>query len=157
AQASGRPSVTSIEHRGVMWERAVAMLNDHPTTGVGLAMYRQLRDEYPTPGFEQALVPHPHNAVLQFATDLGWVGVGQWLLQAVLMGFALWLGWRVPALRGWVIALGAGFAAHSVYGLTDAIPVWDRLAFIGWGVLGAAAAVSVMATRSGATDTPASG
>jgi len=156
ADLSGRPKVTSLEHRGVMWERGVQMFRDHPLTGVGIALYRQLRAEYPTPGFENALVPHPHNEALHFATDLGVSGVLVWLMLYASAGLSLYQAWKDDRLRPWVIAVAAGLIAHAVYGLTDAIPVWDRLAFVGWWVLGLSAALEIKATLPARPDTPSS-
>ncbi len=156
AEWSGRPNITSLEHRGVMWERAAAMLRDHPLTGVGVALYRQLRTEYPTPGFEQALVPHPHNELLQFVTDLGWPGAAAWAVLYAAAWAALRTAWRHPDRRPHVMAAAAGLLAHAVYGLTDAIPIWDRWAFVGWWMLGLAAALSVTAKPSDAPKTPPS-
>lgn len=138
AEFSGRPNITSLEHRAVIWQRAQSMLSDHPLTGVGIAMYRQLRDVYPTPGFEHALLPHPHNEALQFATDLGipglliyaWFAItaGQCALHVIRHG--------TSAERALAIALVTGLFGHAIYALTDAIPIWDRFAFMGWWWLG---------------------
>ena len=157
AELSGRPKMTSLEHRGVMWERGVQMFRDHPLTGVGIALYRQLRAEYPTPGFENALAPHPHNEALQFATDLGLPGLLIWLMLYASAGFSLYAAWKDDSLRPWVIAVTAGLIAHAVYGLTDAIPVWDRLAFVGWWMLGLCAALEVKANLSARPDKSSTG
>lgn len=157
AEISGRPKVTSLEHRGVMWERGVNMLRDHPWTGVGIALYRQLRVEYPTQGFENALVPHPHNEALHFATDLGLPGLLVWLMLYVSTGLSLYTAWKRVELRPWVIALTAAILAHAVYGLTDAIPVWDRLAFVGWWMFGLCAALAVKAQKDAHQDKRSTG
>ncbi|MBK9122210.1 MAG: O-antigen ligase family protein [Chloroflexi bacterium] len=143
AAVSGRPSRNSLEHRAVMWERANRMLTDHPWTGVGIALYRSLRAEYPTPGYEHVLLPHPHNEALQFAADLGIPGL-------IVFG---WMALSVGVTVGYVVASGtrrqgaaaralcAGLLSHAVFGLTDAIPIWDRFAILGWGMLALLAAV----------------
>lgn len=154
AEISGRPRITSLEHRGVMWERGVQMLRDHPLTGVGLALYRQLRAEYPTPGFENQLVPHPHNEAMHFATDMGLPGLLVWLMLYANAGLCLFSAWRHDRLRPYAIAIAAGLIAHAVYGLTDAIPVWDRLAFIGWWLFGLCAVLHVKAEQLSASYTP---
>lgn len=153
AAVSGRPSLTSLEHRAVMWERAARMLADHPWTGVGIALYRSLRAEYPTPGFEHALLPHPHNEALQFATDLGIPG---------LMVLA-WLAVSVGLTAGYVISSGsgqqraaaaaifAGLLSHAVFGLSDAIPIWDRFSIIGWGMLALLATVERSVSARGSS------
>jgi hypothetical protein len=53
-----------------------------------------------------------------------------------------------------VKAIAAGLFAHAIYGLTDAIPLWDRFAFFFWWMLGLSGAqyVLVMLPRT-ASDT----
>lgn len=153
AAVSGRPSVHSLEHRAVMWERANHMLADHPWTGVGIALYRSLRAEYPTPGYEHVLLPHPHNEALQFATDLGIPGliVFGWIVLSV--GLTARRVMTVGSRRhgAMAAALCAGLLSHAVFGLTDAIPIWDRFAILGWGMLALLAAVERAATAHGSS------
>jgi O-antigen ligase len=138
AEVSGRPDVNSLEHRAVMWQRAQAMIYNHPFTGVGIAMYRQLREEYTTPGYERFLVPHPHNEALQFGTDLGLPGliVYGWLALTVAQAAYHVVTHGSKAERAAALALTAGLFSHAVYALTDAIPIWDRFAFLFWWLLG---------------------
>ena len=138
AAVSGRPDVNSLEHRAVMWQRAQAMIYDHPFTGVGIAMYRQLREQYATPGYERFLVPHPHNEMLQFGTDLGFPGLIMYGWFALLTAQAAYqvVTHGSAMERAIAIALVAGLFGHAVYALTDAIPIWDRFAFVFWWLLG---------------------
>lgn len=138
AAVSGRPDVNSLEHRAVMWQRAQSMIYDHPYTGVGIAMYRQLREQYATPGYERFLVPHPHNEALQFGTDLGIPGliVYGWLALIVAQAAYQVVIHGSSAECAAAIAVTAGLFAHAVYALTDAIPIWDRFAFLFWCLLG---------------------
>jgi O-antigen ligase len=138
AEVSGRPDINSLEHRAVMWQRAQAMIYDYPFTGVGIAMYRQLREEYATPGYERFLVPHPHNEALQFGTDLGIPGliVYGWMALTVAQAAYHVVIHGSPPERAAAIALTAGLFGHAVYALTDAIPIWDRFAFVFWWFLG---------------------
>lgn len=138
AAVSGRPDVNSLEHRAVMWQRAQAMIYDHPFTGVGIAMYRQLREEYATPGYERFLVPHPHNEALQFGTDLGIPGliVYGWLAVVIAQASYHVVRQGSPAECAVAIAVAAGLFGHAVFALTDAIPIWDRFAFVFWCMLG---------------------
>jgi O-antigen ligase len=149
ATISGRPDVSSLDHRGVIWERAQRMVADAPWTGVGIAMFRQLRAEYPTPGYEHALLPHPHNEMLQFATDFGIPGIVMWLLLYLAAAPALWRASlsNQRLIRLLAKGVAAGLVGHAVYGLTDAIPVWDRMGFIFWWLLGIAGALEVLTTE----------
>jgi O-antigen ligase len=121
-----------------MWQRAQSMIYDHPYTGVGIAMYRQLREQYATPGYERFLVPHPHNEALQFGTDLGIPGliVYGWLALIVAQAAYQVVIHGSSAECAAAIAVTAGLFAHAVYALTDAIPIWDRFAFLFWCLLG---------------------
>lgn len=138
AEVSGRPDPNSLEHRAVMWQRAQAMIYDHPFTGVGIAMYRQLREEYATPGYEHFLVPHPHNEALQFGTDLGIPGfiVYGWLALTIAQAACQVVRYGTPPERAAAIALTASLFGHAVYAFTDAIPIWDRFAFVFWWLMG---------------------
>lgn len=138
ASVSGRPDANSLEHRAVMWTRAQHMIYDHPLTGVGIAMYRQLRSEYATPGYERFAVPHPHNETLQFGTDLGIPGLilYGWLALTIAQAASHVVIHGSAAERAAAIALTAGLFGHAVYALTDAIPLWDRFAFVFWWLLG---------------------
>lgn len=138
AAASGQPGDRSLAHRAVMWERAQNMIIDYPWTGVGIANYRQLRAVYGVPGFEAEPLPHPHNEALQFGTDLGIPGLVVYGWLALLAGQCAWNVQKhgTAAERVAALALTAGLLAHAVYGLTDAIPIWDRFAFVLWWVLG---------------------
>lgn len=135
---SGQPDDTGLAHRAVMWERARTMITDHPWTGVGIAMYRQLRNVYAVPGFEDEPLPHPHNEALQFGTDLGLPGLVLYGWFIVTAGQCAWSICRrgTEAEKATAMALIAGLFAHAVYGLTDAIPIWDRFAFLLWWWLG---------------------
>jgi O-antigen ligase len=137
--STGRPNVNARDEsswraRLYIWESAAEMTFDYPLTGVGLNMFRdgRVRALYPVPGYETQVLPHAHNEWLQLAADLGLPGVltfGAW--HAILAA----LCWRMiragdSMTRGIAIAGGAGIASHAVFGLGDAIPLWDRFAFI---------------------------
>lgn len=147
---SPREGVQSINHRAELWLSARWIINDYPLTGAGLAMYRagEVRHNYPTPNFSPRMAVHPHNEVLQVATDAGLPGV---LIYSAIHGMALVLLWRVwrdaPHQRAIAAGLAGGLIAHHIYGLADAIPLWDRFAFIGWWMLGLTAALYVVSLR----------
>lgn len=145
--------VGTVEQRVTIWDASLRMIGDHPLTGVGLDRFRSpaVRAEYPIEWRGRVLnVPHAHNAVLQIATDMGIPGalVFVWLNGTVV--WMLWIGWRDGDDRARLIAVvvAAGLLAHFIYALADAIPLWDRLSFIYWLMLGLAAGQYVLIRES---------
>lgn len=139
-----RNNAVSSSSRLEMWSSGLAIVRDYPLTGAGVNMYRAgpVRAQYPVPSYANGILPHAHNEWLQAATDLGLPGL---LVFAGFQAAALWMLWCVWRTgtardRAIALALGAGLAAHAVYGLGDAITLWDRFAFVYWWMLGLAAA-----------------
>lgn len=140
SQVSGRENLTSLEHRALLWQSALAMLSDHGLTGVGMNLYRDfyVRNDYPVPGFDWWTAVHAHNEILQIGADLGFPGIFLFIAIYAMTGYLLYYTWRYgDSGAQWIaIALSSGIIAHLIYGLTDAIPLWDRFAFIYWWILG---------------------
>jgi O-antigen ligase len=128
--------------RILIWESAAAIIADHPLTGAGLNMFRdgRVRALYPVAGYEQQVLPHAHNAWLQIGTDMGIVGIALMLAWQGVTVWLLWRLWRVGGDQARLIAVGCGggLLAHAIFGLADAIPLWDRFAFLGYLVTGLA-------------------
>lgn len=130
----------STAGRLALWDNAWTIIRDHPLTGVGLNMFRdaRVRELYPVeiPGLP--IIPHTHNEFLQMGTDMGVPG---WLWAVALAAAVIAMLWRIyragdtPARRI-AAAVGAGLLAHVLFGLGDAIPIWDRWAFVGFWLLG---------------------
>lgn len=133
----------TIDHRLAIWRSAVAIIRDHPLTGAGMDRFRYgpVRDDYPIAGYDFP-APHTHNKFVQIAADLGLPGlivfIG-WNVTAVITLVMCWRGGDRKA-RVVSVAVGGALLAHIVYGLGDAIPLWDRFSFIYWLILGLAAA-----------------
>jgi hypothetical protein len=149
AAFSGREDLNSLQHREVIWMSARQAVIDHPFTGIGMAMYRNpvVWEAYPTPGYDRYQAPHAHNEILHIATDLGIPGAFLLLCWYGLAGFSLIQAWRNSpdeSVRLLVTGIGAGLIAHLVYGLTDAVPLWDRFAFLFYWLLGFAAAQPIL-------------
>lgn len=132
----------SLSTRFAMWQRGLEMLSHSPLTGVGMTMYRQAirQPRYQIPYFEEInfTAPHAHNEWVQIATDLGIFGL---ILFASLHIGAWWATWQVwkqgtPSQKSLVLGAWAGWIAHSIYGLGDAITLFDRFGFMGWWILG---------------------
>ncbi len=157
-QFSPIEDTTSLDHRAELWHSAVAMLVDYPVSGVGIAMYRApvVRMAYPTPNFPDAFAVHPHNELLQFAADVGWPGI---VVVLWLYGAALWMlhtAWSRgdELVQAAAVGVAAGLIGHSVYGLADAIAIWDRFALIFWWMLGLSAALCIYAREDQGTLLP---
>lgn len=137
----------SIETRLNMWRQGVNILRDYPLTGVGLNMFRddRVKERYPIPRYEQRNPPHIHNEILQSGMDLGLPGI------VIFVGFHAVTAWML--LRVWqrgdeygralAVGVGGGLLAHGIYGLADAVTLYDRFAFVFWFMLGVAGALYV--------------
>ncbi|MBE2271047.1 MAG: O-antigen ligase family protein [Anaerolinea sp.] len=134
-----------------VYRAALQVVIDHPLTGVGLNRFRAVRDQYPVPGWEQRVLPHAHNELLQIATDMGIPGV---ILYAALYGVLarmLWRAWRDSEGDLWArtvtAAAAAALLAHNFFGLADAITLWDRFGFLMWWFFGVGAAQAALVAR----------
>lgn len=141
----------SLTSRLLIWDSAAQMIVDYPLTGVGMNKYRlsDVRKAYPVAGYENRILPHAHNEVLQIGADLGVPGV---LLFVGWHGVAAWMLWRVwrhgeAFQRALAVGLLASLLAHGVFGLGDTIALWDRLSFVFWWILGLVAALYVVSVR----------
>ena len=79
-------------------------------------------------------VPHAHNELIQITTDLGLPGLLFFIGLNVATAYMLWICWIKGSGndRILVTAVGGGLLAHAIYGIGDAIPIWDRFSFIYW-------------------------
>lgn len=136
----------TLEARLDTWRSGLMMVRDYPLTGVGMSMFRTAvgREPYIIPYYagRTYTAPHAHNELIQIGTDLGLPGMllfAGWHLAA---GFMLLRGWHSGdvRIRAVAAAVAAGLLGHAVYGLGDAIALWDRFAFLFWWMLGLAGA-----------------
>jgi O-antigen ligase len=149
----------SFQTRIEMWQRAVEIIVDYPLTGVGMNRYRlrEVRNRYPVEGYEDRVLPHTHNEVLQVGTDMGVPGI---ILYVGLHILGLWMLvriWRTSAQRSegrmMAVALAGCFVAHTVFGLADAITLWDRFIFVFWWLVGMVGAQYYVSVRLPALET----
>ncbi|MBZ0279372.1 MAG: O-antigen ligase family protein, partial [Anaerolineae bacterium] len=130
-----------------IWEQAFNILTDLPLTGVGLNQFRdgRVRALYPVAGYETRILPHTHNELLQIGTDLGVPGLVIYIGWFVVIAFVLIRCYRrgIPQVKVLAVAVGGGLLAHAVFGLGDAIPIWDRFAFISWWLIALACATEI--------------
>lgn len=110
-------SDATARDRIVMWEAGVAMVRDHPLTGVGPGRVKELYPEYRRPGFVEPRPGHLHNNLIMIAAETGLLSLGAylWFLVAFVRGAAPlargpWSRVRAVA-RGAVAAMAALFVA----------------------------------------------
>jgi O-antigen ligase len=69
----------SSRDRVAMVQTGLAMVKDHPLTGVGPNMVKRLYSEYRDPGSVEKVNPHLHNVPLQIAAERGLPALAVWL------------------------------------------------------------------------------
>jgi hypothetical protein len=124
-----------------MWGAALAMLRDHPLSGVGLDQFLRHYPEYMHPSLldtNEQYTSHPHNLLLNIWLRMGGVGV---VAFGVLLARFFGACWQRARAGGGVVAVGAAAAmgAAAAHGLVDSFYFVPDLAFVFWllvGVLG---------------------
>jgi len=85
----------SVQERFFMWRSGIAMTWDHPWTGVGMGVMREMEKRYRAPDAPFAperRLSHLHNNIIQIAAERGLFGLGWW---AAIWIIFLWRGWQV--------------------------------------------------------------
>jgi O-antigen ligase len=111
----------------------------------------RVRKRYPVTTYSLSVLPHTHDELLQFGSDMGLPGLALFL---ALYGTAAWMliyAYRHGDRPSQIIAaaVGAGMLAHGFFGVGDAITVWDRFAFLFWWLLALASAQFMLARNPG--------
>lgn len=131
----------SLTGRQEIWSRAIYGIQDFPFTGMGMNSFRRVVNIlYPLfnidPNYND--LGHAHNQFLQAALDLGIPGLIAYL--------SLWIGsvqllWKSKS----ILALGvaASLLAHFAFGLTDAIALGAKVAFLQWILFGLVAGIGI--------------
>ena len=139
------PGPNTLASRLELWNRALAMIQDFPLTGIGLGQFSPaLQTLYPSFILPRdQFVPHAHNLYLAYATELGLPGLAAFLvlearfMRSCLLGLRAWRG-----QLGWAAAgLVSAMLVFLVYGLTDAIGPGARAGLVLWIGLGLGAAL----------------
>ncbi|MEP7290253.1 MAG: O-antigen ligase family protein [Chloroflexota bacterium] len=151
AAASDARDEASNSVRLEIWGAGLAIVRDYPLTGVGLNKFRsrEVRDRYPVPDFGSPIVPHTHNEILQVGTDLGIPGMVLFIAWNATVAVMIWKTWRkgTPFIKAVAVSAGAGLLAHTIFGLADAITLFDRFIFAYWLLVALAGGAYVLANR----------
>lgn len=107
--------------RVAMLQAGVAMVADHPLTGVGPDMVGQVYPAYRVASAVQASNPHLHNVPMQIAAERGLPALALWTWTMGALGYGLWRLLRrgrqralaATALAGLVAMLTAGFFEYN--------------------------------------------
>ncbi|HLE81316.1 MAG TPA: O-antigen ligase family protein, partial [Dehalococcoidia bacterium] len=129
-------SITPFVQRLLVWQAALAMVLDHPLTGVGLDNFLYHYPQYilPQAAFEPD-ISHAHNVFLDFWSRLGILGLATlvWLqYQFWRMGVSVLRGAPTPQERWLALALMASMVDFLVHGLIDNSYFLIDLAYIFW-------------------------
>jgi hypothetical protein len=147
----------TFTNRFDLWGSAVRMMFDYPLTGVGMSMYRTAvsQEAYQIEYYVQrgTVPPHAHNEWFQIGADLGVPGFLMFLTMQAVVLWMLWKGWRSSHPHGQIVAVAVfgGLLAHSIYGIGDAITLWDRFSFVLWWLVGLAGAQYVLVIQDDGT------
>jgi O-antigen ligase len=98
----------SSRDRVAMVQTSLAMVRDHPLTGVGPNMVPRLYSEYRDPGSVEKVNPHLHNVPLQIAAERGLPAVAVWIACIVLLTIGAFRIFRASTDR---VLPGAALAA----------------------------------------------
>ena len=140
----------TLSSRFDLWESALRMVLDYPTTGAGMSTYRALimREEYITPLYEgrQYGPPHAHNVFFQMGADFGVMG---FVLFMAWYGSVAWMAFQTYQkssnhFKIMTIGITSGILAYMGYGMGDTITLWDRFAFIHWWFIGLLTSVYIL-------------
>ncbi len=131
----------NVEGRMEIWSRAIYGIQDFAFTGMGMNNFRRVVHLlYPLFLIgPDADIGHAHNEFLQAGLDLGLPGLMAFLAieglgmllayQAFRSGGSAWERWTAAGIL-------AGFVAHGVYGLTDAVALGAKPGLWFWVLLG---------------------
>jgi O-antigen ligase len=112
-----------------MWAEAVAMLQDHPIRGAGMASYAERIEPYHTTvnGEGIEIFHHPHNIFLTIWANTGFIGLVGFILVLITMG--------VHAIRSKQWHVLAFIVGCIVMGLVDSPYIKNDWAVVFWAMI----------------------
>lgn len=143
---------SSFSDRIDIFRSGFDILRDYPLTGAGMNMFRYnpVRQLYPVAKYENRVLPHAHNEWVQIGSDLGIPGLIVFTAWYGAAGYMLLVVYRrgQPEMKALAVGVAAGLLAHAVFAMGDAIPLWDRFAFVFWWMLALTGAVYIAVQKS---------
>ncbi|MCX6021004.1 MAG: O-antigen ligase family protein [Chloroflexi bacterium] len=129
-------SAATSSQRIWLWQASLAMLRDHPLTGVGPDNFLYAYHNYMLPeAWREPDLSHPHNLVLDFWLRLGILGTATLAWMLALFARNAWRALRSSG-PGWTRAgaagVGAAMAAAVLHGLVDNSFFLIDLAYLFW-------------------------
>src|SRR5262245_4837049 len=109
----------SSRDRIAMVQTGLAMIHDHPLTGVGPNMVQRLYSEYRDPGSVQKTTPHLHNVPLQIAAERGVPALVVWIAFVVMLAAGVFRLFRSSADRTLSAAALAAIGAMLAAGIFE--------------------------------------
>jgi len=122
----------SLLGRVLLWHYALKVAKANWLLGVGMENFSMVRNSYGYPiPMAIARQYNAHNLYLEFAADLGIVGLGSflWLLVGTVKRLHRWAQASVSENRGVALGLAAGIIAYATHGLLDAV-IWQHGAYM---------------------------
>jgi O-antigen ligase len=124
AESIADPTDSTARERLAMWRSGLAMVRDHPLTGIGPGQVKHRYPGYAAPEFAHKRRGHLHNTPLQVAVERGLLGLGAWLVLfgAFFQRAGRLLGRLGPEdgeARALVVGSIAAVAGFLVGGLTE--------------------------------------
>ncbi|HWR56134.1 MAG TPA: O-antigen ligase family protein [Negativicutes bacterium] len=146
------PTDTSSTLRLALWESSLAMLLEHPLTGIGWGAYWLV---YPAYDFfindGQTTIYHAHNMFLNIGAELGFPGLLSfiWLLISVMrLAVAAHRSCRNPGLCGAALGLVTAFTALIINGLTDHVLFNIQMSILLWALMAFTVVIHFAAPRN---------
>jgi len=115
----GNMSDPTTRDRMAMLAAGVAIIRDHPWTGVGPDMVGHVYPDYRTATAVNATNPHLHNVPMQIAAERGLPALAIWVLFIGTAVAGLWRLRRVPAVRPLAATGLSAMAAMFVAGTSE--------------------------------------
>jgi O-antigen ligase len=115
----GDMSDPTTRDRVAMLEAGVAIIRDHPWTGVGPDMVGHVYADYRTAGAVQANNPHLHNVPMQVAAERGLPALVLWTIFIVSASLGLWRLRRLAGVRPLAAAGLSAMVAMLVAGMSE--------------------------------------